>query len=52
MESTPNLEVQRQAWHKPTVSRLDIAVDTRLGEGSVIDQDGFDFVGEDLGGVV
>jgi len=47
MESTPNLEVQRQAWHKPTVSRLDIAVDTRLGRGSVIDQDGFEFFGDD-----
>ena len=47
METTQNLDFQRQAWHKPSVQRLMIAVDTRLGEGSVIDQDGFDFVVED-----
>ena len=40
METTPNLEIQLQSWHKPSVRRLDVAVDTRLGEGSVIDQDG------------
>jgi len=34
-------------WHKPLVQRLVIAVDTRLGSGSIIDQDGFDFVVQD-----
>jgi hypothetical protein len=48
METTPTLEVWRLAWHKPSVQRLAIAVDTRLGGGSVIDQDGFDFASTDL----
>lgn len=48
METTPNIDVQRQVWHKPSVQRLMIAVDTRAGGGSVIDQDGFDFAVTDL----
>lgn len=48
METTPTFEVQRQVWHKPSVQRLVIALDTRLGEGSVIDLDGFDFASTDL----
>ena len=47
METTPNLETQLQIWHRPTVQRLDVAVDTRLGQGSTIDQDGFDFILQD-----
>lgn len=37
----------RLPWHKPLLQRLVIAVDTRLGSGSIIDQDGFDFVLQD-----
>jgi hypothetical protein len=37
----------RIPWHKPLVQRLVIAVDTRAGGGSVIDQDGFDFIVQD-----
>lgn len=52
MEATPNLNVQRQPWHKPSVQRLAIAVDTRQGPGSVTDLDGFDFIFQDSQGPI
>jgi hypothetical protein len=47
METTPYLEVQRQVWHKPSVQRLVIAIDTRTGPGSVTDGDGYEFILQD-----
>lgn len=47
MDTSPSSEIQLQPWHQPTVIRLEVAADTRLGQGSTIDQDGFDFLAED-----
>lgn len=40
-------EPTRLPWHKPLVQRLVVAADTRAGGGSIIDQDGFEFLLED-----
>lgn len=52
METTPNLEIQLQSWHKPSVQRIEIAVDTRQGPGSVTDLDGFDLILQDSEGPI
>jgi hypothetical protein len=52
METTPKMDVQRQVWHKPSVQRLMIAVDTRQGPGSVTDLDGFDLIFQDSEGPI
>jgi hypothetical protein len=29
-----------QPWHKPSMQRLTVSLDTRIGTGSTVDQDG------------